>query len=494
MKFEFCGLSFGGRPSPRRTRIAVVVGCILLLCLPWLRGSPAGLEDPKAKREIVAMFEHAYSGYESYAWGQDELLPLSKRGTTRFKLCATMVDALDTMWLMGLHRRFDAAVAHIQKSFTSDLNHEESLFETTIRILGGLISAHSLSGRKVLLDHAVDLGRRLLKAFDGAGRAGIPSPALNLHTGAGRGTSCLSEPTTLQLEFRQLSKLSGLPQLTTQVDKVMDTIERLQPETLDGLLPLQPAWLGGGQSGRIGFGARGDSYYEYLLKQAIQLPQDKRYRQMYNTAVGGMQKHLLKTTAGGTLYLAELELQRNGEHQPVHKMDHLVCFVPGMLALGVHLGIDEHPESLRIAEQLMRTCHRMYSQSATGLAPEIAQFDPDGVSPADLWVKPADSFSRLRPETVESLFILWRVTHNPQYREWGIQIARAIEKHAKVASGGYAVVKNVNLLPVVLEDKMESFLLAETFKYLFLLFSDDSVLPLREYVFNTEAHPFPVPL
>jgi hypothetical protein len=100
---------------------------------------------------------------------------------------------------------------------------------------------------------------------------------------------------------------------------------------------------------------------------------------------------------------------------------------------------------------------------------------------------PLDARYILRPETVESLFIAWRLTKDARYRRYGWNIFQAIEKHCKIETGGYASVLNVDALPVEHEDKMETFMMSETLKYLFLLFSDDDVLPLDQYVFNTEV-------
>ncbi|KAG8702884.1 mannosyl-oligosaccharide alpha-1,2-mannosidase [Ceratobasidium sp. 395] len=157
--------------------------------------------------------------------------------------------------------------------------------------------------------------------------------------------------------------------------------------------------------------------------------------------------------------------------------------------------------------QLIEGCMATH-ETATGLAPEIIHFrtpkDSSMVksqAPSDWYIKGTtqtendmsyDARYILRPETVESLFLAHRLTGDPKYRRWGWAIFQAIEKHCKVPSGGYATVLNVDKLPVRWEDKQETFLLSETLKYLFLLFSDNSVLPLNEVVFNTEAHPFPV--
>jgi hypothetical protein len=98
----------------------------------------------------------------------------------------------------------------------------------------------------------------------------------------------------------------------------------------------------------------------------------------------------------------------------------------------------------------------------------------------------------LRPETVESLFLSWRLTGDVRYRNYAWGIFSSIEKHCRVASGGFATVLDVDTVPVSLEDKQETFFLSETLKYLYLIFSDSSVIPLNDYVFNTEAHPLPI--
>lgn len=271
----------------------------------------------------------------------------------------------------------------------------------------------------------------------------------------------------------------------------------------------------------IRLGSRGDSYYEYLIKVWIQQKnshdgQLKYLFEMYEEAMKGV-RHLLvrKSIPNGLVFVGELPYGSRGAFSP--KMDHLVCFLPGTLALGATKGITkkkaiegdlltaEDLENLKLAEDLAKTCFEMYSVTSTGLAPEIAYFHIEGASEGgldggnrsseyvnDIIIKHNDRHNLLRPETVESLFVLHRITEDPKYREWGWQIFEAFEKHTKVDSGGYSSLDDVTTIPSHKRDKMETFFLGETLKYLYLLFGENYVLPLDKFVFNTEAHPFPV--
>ncbi|GAB5034516.1 mannosyl-oligosaccharide-alpha-mannosidase mns3-like [Nannochloropsis oceanica] len=148
---------------------------------------------------------------------------------------------------------------------------------------------------------------------------------------------------------------------------------------------------------------------------------------------------------------------------------------------------------MEMAKELMVTCFEFYNHRATGIrvdASNTARRSSSGSS--DMYVKPADAHNILRPETVESLFYLYRVTGDRVYQEWAWQIFVAFEMHAKIETGGYSGLRNVEALDSARIDKMESFFLGETLKYFYLLFADPALLSLDEVVFNTEAHPFPV--
>ena len=133
----------------------------------------------------------------------------------------------------------------------------------------------------------------------------------------------------------------------------------------------------------------------------------------------------------------------------------------------------------------------MYS-TLTGLAPEIVYFNELPGKKEDLSIKPLDAHCLLRPEAIEAWFYLYRITGDPKYQEWGWEAFQAIEQFAKVKNG-YSSVNSVKKIPVTYRDLMESFFLAETLKYLYLLFGDDPTeISLDKYVFNTEGHPLPI--
>ncbi|KAK8487388.1 hypothetical protein V6N13_093145 [Hibiscus sabdariffa] len=448
--------------------------------------SKAVPEDPveiQRREKVKEAMVHAWSSYEKYAWGNDELQPRSKNGVDSFGgLGATLIDALDTLYIMGLDEQFQKAREWVAKSLDFNKDYDASVFETTIRVVGGLLSAYDLSGDRVFLEKARDIADRLLPAWDTT--TGIPYNVINLahrnphNPGWAGGQSILADSGTEQLEFIALSQRTGDPKYREKVEKVIVTLNKTFPA--DGLLPIyiNPD-SGTGASSTITFGAMGDSFYEYLLKVWIQGNKTsslKLYRDMWETSMKGLQSLIRRSTPSSFAYICE----KNGDSL-TDKMDELACFAPGMLALGSSgYGPDEAKKILSLAEELAWTCYNFYQSTPTKLAGENYFFHPG----QDMSV--GTSWNILRPETVESLFYLWRLTGNKTYQEWGWNIFQAFEKNSRIESG-YVGLKDVNT--GIKDNMMQSFFLAETLKYLYLLFSPPTVIPLNEWVFNTEAHP-----
>lgn len=397
------------------------------------------------------------------------------------------------MAVMGLSGEYERAVHWVTAELRLDQNMMTSFFETTIRVLGGLLSTYDLGGGKdqALLDKAKLLGDRLLPAFNTP--TGIPYAQINLATGASAalswtgGSSLLAELGTCQMEFFSLSQRLQDDKYATISQKPIDVIDKSRP-SIPGLYPIYISPTHGSfTNNRVAWGAMGDSFYEYLLKMYLLTgKRHEQYRTMYLTSISSMLQHLYSHTPRGTAYIADLD---NGQKD--HKMDHLVCFVPGMLALGVKHGVVEGEQAeqhMKAAHELMETCYNMYhQQQPTGIGAEYSRFTPE-MTPGH------DASYKLRPETVESLFVMWRVTGDVKFREWGWEIWQNIDRHCRV-EGGYAALMDVRQ-PQRKEDKMESFFLAETLKYLYLLFSPNDLIPIfptpdnpEFYVFNTECHP-----
>lgn len=461
-----------------------------------------------AQTEVKRVFKESWAHYEAEAWGKDVYNPLTKTGKNMgpHPLGWIIVDSLDTLHLMGLDEEFKTATAWVANELTYDIDYEVNVFETTIRMLGGLLSAYFLSQNDMFLDKAVDLGDRLLGAFESP--SGLPYASVNLKTKKGvknhvdNGASSTAEVSTLQLEFKYLSKLTGESLYWEKVEKIMQILDNNHAQ--DGLVPIYVHPDTGRYQGQIiRLGSRGDSYYEYLLKQYLQTEQEEPiYNLMYQESLRGMKDNLLRHSKPNNLaFFGELE---HGIKGPLsNKMDHLVCFIGGLFALGATDGqtlqkarkssnwSKMKEDDMLLAKDITHTCYEMYHQTATGLAPEIVVFNTDDTSKEDFYVKPLDRHNLQRPETVESLFILYRITGDPIYRKWGWEIFKSFEQHTKTPGGSYTSLQDVTEVPPKQRDNMESFWLAETLKYLYLLFDDEDLTPLDKVVFNTEAHPLP---
>lgn len=230
-----------------------------------------------------------------------------------------------------------------------------------------------------------------------------------------------------------------------------------------------------------------DSFYEYMLKIWIQGGKvEPMYREMYDKAIQGMHDELLHTSEpSGLTYIAD----KTG-HTLDHKMDHLVCFMGGLLALGAYtdpLGLEatRAQRDLTTGRALTYTCYQMYSRTSTGISPEYVQFYKGD----DFRIGAEAPHYLLRPEAIESFFILNHLTGDPIYREWGWEVYQSIEKYCKTGAA-YGTLVDVEDTSQQPNDKMETFFLAETMKYLYLLFDPDTEIDiLNKHVFNTEGHP-----
>uniref|UniRef100_A0A8C6TFR6 alpha-1,2-Mannosidase n=1 Tax=Neogobius melanostomus TaxID=47308 RepID=A0A8C6TFR6_9GOBI len=425
---------------------------------------------------VLQMMKHAWDSYRQYGWGHNELKPIAKKGhsTNIFgnsQLGASIVDALDTLFIMGLQDEFKDGQEWIEQNLDFSANAEVSVFEVNIRFIGGLLAAYYLSGQEVFKMKAVALAEKLIPAFNTP--TGIPWAMVNLKTGVGRnwgwasaGSSILAEFGTLHMEFVHLTYLTGNPVYYQKVMHIRKLLAKM--DRPNGLYPnyLNPRTGRWGQH-HTSVGGLGDSFYEYLLKAWLMSDKtDVEARKAYDDAIEAIERHLIRKSNGGLTFIGEW---KNGHLE--RKMGHLACFAGGMLALGI-----------------AHTCHESYDRTVLKLGPEAFKFDSGLEAVA---VRQNEKYYILRPEVIETYWYMWRFTHDPKYRQWGWEAAQAIDRFCRV-SGGFSGVKDVYSSNPTYDDVQQSFFLAETLKYLYLLFSNDDLLPLETWVFNTEAHPLPV--
>ena len=330
--------------------------------------SPRGDAQAGRRDAVRRAMQHAWRGYEAFAWGLDELDTSSQTGEASYRMALTMVDSLDTLFILGLEDEFRRAASWLGEHLRFGEQEGINLFEVTIRVLGGLLSAFELSHDAQLLQRADELASQLLFAFNSP--SGLPYGTVGLRTRTAtnpawaKGASTVAEVASLQLEFRALSRHTGNPAYEAVAQRVMAHLRDMpRPTSLPaGLYPtlISPV-TGEFVNADVTLGARADSLYEYLLKQwLLSSRTDGRVRRMYEQSVAAIGEHLV--ASGGPSRCRNCTLLRQWNHRTRtynENMDHLVCFVPGMLALGAQG--DTAAADLRLAERLMETCYRMYA-------------------------------------------------------------------------------------------------------------------------------------
>ncbi|KAF9380071.1 hypothetical protein CPB97_008588 [Podila verticillata] len=454
----------------------------------------------RRRKHVRAGMAHAWQGYKKHAWGHDEVYPVSGGHKDNFNgWGATMIDSLDTLVIMGFNDEFDEALEWVKTKFDMTKNPTAQLqfFETVIRYLGGLLSAYDLTGEEVLLDKAEELGGYCLNAFS---NSAFPNGrfAVQKSSNYGGSTYILAEVGSIQLEFTRLSTLTGNPVYKDKALEIFDILGTADAQ-LPGLLPfhVQPNREARYNSYQASIAGMADSYYEYLLKEWILLDGEgkaPKYKAMFEEAADSVSRYMVTRPENGNENLAILGLVQSSSRTISTEMEHLGCFMGGSLAMGAKYF--DRPDDMKLAKALTEACFMSYHMSETRLGPENIKFDAVSGSNGKKFVtNPATFYNRgssrgiyiLRPETVESLWILYRLTGDKLYQDQAWQIFTALERNCRTDIA-YASLKDVNKLSSH-DNRMESFYLAETLKYLYLIFSPPDVISLDDFVLNTEAHP-----
>ncbi|TCD71285.1 alpha mannosidase-like protein [Steccherinum ochraceum] len=442
------------------------------------------LEFRERTREL---FNHGYTSYMRFAFPLDELAPLSCTGRgpdwhnpanvatndVAGNFSVTLIDTLDTLVIMNDTKSFETAVRNVINWVSFDVNTKPQVFETTIRVLGGLLSGHQFASqvgqpfylpwyRDQLLKMAHDLGERLLPAFHTT--TGLPIARINLRHGVPKGEStdtCAAGAGSLILEFGTLSRLTGDDRFEKAAYKAFFAL--WNRKSAIGLIgnPIS-TWSGSWlhpETNSIGAGV--DSFYEYALKWYI-LSGDVEFLDVWQASYAAVMRY---TRSPDGFWYRSVNIHTGDVAYLT--VDSLSAFWPGLqvLAGDVENAVKSHMLywNLWKAHSGLPEVYDMKFQQAVAL-----QYP-------------------LRPEFVESTWYLYRATKDPFYLDVGERIFHDITARSRVECGLTGI---SDLSKNYRDDRMESFVLSETLKYLYLLFDEDNPLHSDDsnYVLTTEGH------
>lgn len=427
--------------------------------------------------EVVEMFNHAFQGYMDHAFPMDDLRPISCTGSnSQGGIALTLLDSLDMLYVLKRGKDLRKAVLYISKSIDFDIDVRVHVFEVTIRALGGLLSGHVLLSRDSrmvpwyrgeLLDKAVQLADRLLPAFNTP--TGVPLSWINLRKGQIRGDTritCTACAGTMLLEFGVLSRLTDNP---VYEKKAKDAVIYLyNKRSVKGLLGNtfhvdKGEWV----RRHSGIGAGIDSYYEYLLKAYLSFG-DEEYLDMFADVYSSIQAYsALSEGVNGMVWPVDVHMTSGRIMHPF--VSALGAFWPGLQSLA---------GQFKDADKLYWHWN-LISKKFTWI--------PEAFSPDLSSTHPQLKYYPLRPEYIESGYILYSDTGNPAYLGSTALFYQNLVNTTKTKCG-FASISDVN--SGRLEDSMESFFLSETIKYLYLMYSKANDI-LDNFILSTEAHFLP---
>lgn len=417
------------------------------------------------RQKIKEGLQHAWKGYKQYAWGADDLKPLTKEPKVWYKqsLLMTPVDAFDTFVLLGLKEEAAQAKELILQKLDFNIDQDVQVFEITIRILAGLLAAYEMDGNKKFLQLADDLGKRLMPCFNTP--TGMPYRYVNLKTGAIKDSiNNPAEIGTLMLEFGKLSKLTGKKSYfhAAKIAFLAVYNSRSDIDLVGEQINVNNGKWVSTQSHVSGYI---DSYYEYLYK-SWKLFGDPAFKDAWEISAKAINKYLIRKQNNGW-FCTHVNMNTGLETSSTYGA--LDAFIAGLFA---------YAGDIKTAKEMQRANYYMWTKF--NIEPEEFNFRTDSILSAHYV---------LRPENLESCFYLYRLTKDPQYLFMAKRMTEDILTHCRTEAG-FASLKNVSTFEQT--NSMHSFLLAETFKYAYLVFAPDDILDLDKVVLTTEAHLFKI--
>ena len=449
----------------RRTALSMMAGGAAAgFALP---ASAARSEDWAALgQDVKSEFQWAWRHYVERAWGKDEINPVSGTSQSFFiegrDLGLSLVEALDTLWIMELDEEFQAGVDWVKTNLDFDVDGEAQTFETNIRLVGGLLSAHLACGDPVLLEKAKDLADRLLKAFD-ASPHGLPYRYVNLRTGAVRDPETnLAEIGTYATEFGVLGQLTG-------DDRYYAAAKRAMKHALDmrsdkGLMAANiHAETGQFISRNASIDVYADSFYEYLW-DSWELFGDADMKRWAEECLGAMVAHQGRRYDGRLWFpMVDYETAEvTGTSQTV-----LGGYLAGLLG---QAGFKAEGDDFLRSYEDMQARYTIIPESI-----DVRTGTPRGVR------------TGLRPEFADACLNLWQGDRDERYRALTAVHYRNMKATSKAAYG-YTALSDITTRPMAQGDNCPGYWWSEQMKYYFLMFAEPKRVDLSKMVLSTEAN------
>ena len=405
----------------------------------------------------------AWGNYRAHAWGKDDFRPVSG-GNKSFPLKdrhlgLSLIEAMDTLWVMGLDQEFADALDWVKANADFDVDGEVSVFETEIRLVGGLLSAHHACGDPVLLAKARDLADRLLPAFDTP--TGMPCRYMNLRTKAARDPmSNPAEVGTHIAELGTLSKLTGDRKYYDAAKRAMVAMydRRSKAGLLADTIDVRTGQWG---SRRATIAPPSDSYYEYCW-DGWQLFGDHDFKAMYDNLTDAVLKHQI-AHANGHLWFVDVDFETG--KQLSTEQDELASFYGGLLAQG---GAGATGAAYTRAWASV--------QAKFGILPEGYDYATG---------KPTSATNALRPELADAAFNHWLLDGRIEWRLLGRTHYLNMKRWNR-ARYGYTDMANV--VTKTQADHCPGYWWSEQMKYYYLLFSDTKRFDYKDNYLSTEGN------
>lgn len=419
--------------------------------------------------DVRSQMQWAWRNYVERAFGEDQIKPVSGKAEPFFfpngpPLGLTIVEALDTLYLMGLDAELEGGVRWIEQHFDFDIDGEVQVFETNIRMVGGLLSGHFAARSRRLLELAHDLANRLLPAF-AKSATGMPYRFVNLKSGEVRDpVSFPAEIGTYIAEFGILSRAVGDPRYFEAAKRAAKALfdRRSKLDLVADTINIETgAWV----SRRASIGPPTDSYFEYLW-DGWQLFGDADFKRWYDVHAAAIARHQAELV-DRRLWFAQVDFE-TGVRLDRHQSE-LASFYAGLLAQG---------GDRKRAHQYLQSWADVQARYA--VLPEgfdYGRFAPDRAT------------NELRPEFVDSCLNLFLLEPDERWRELARIHYEQMKKTSRAAHG-FTIIDDITTRPMRQGDLCPGYWWSEQMKYYWLLFSDTPRFDYRRNYLSTEGNVF----